>query len=103
MILIFLLHISSIFAKKENDGNSSLSENRNLYEIPVRTKHVNLFVQPRFNTSCDIESLEAAKECEAPVLNFCILKFFTSEFVYSQILHVKVTFYLTHFPSKICK
>ena len=70
MILIFLLHISSIFAKKGNGGNSTLSVSRNLLEIPNKTKQVNLFGQPRFNTSCDLQSLEAANECEARVLNF---------------------------------
>ena len=70
MILIFLLQITSIFAKKGNDLNSTLSENPNLLKISYKTKQVNLFVQPRFNTSCDLESLEAANECEARVLIF---------------------------------
>ena len=70
MILIFLLNISSIFAKKGNGGNSTLSENRNSYEIQDQSKQVNLFGQPRFNTSCDHESLEAANECEDRVQIF---------------------------------
>ena len=68
MILIFLLHLSSIFAKKGDAGNSTLSEN--LLEISYKTKQVNLFGQPRFNTSCDQDSLEAANECEDRVLIF---------------------------------
>ena len=70
MIWIFLLNISSIFAKKGNDRNSTLPENRNLYGISDKTTLANLFGQPRFNTSCDLESLEAANECEDRVLNF---------------------------------
>ena len=70
MILIFFLHLSSIFAKKGNAGNSTLSENRTLFEIPDQTEQVNLFGQPRFNTSCDQESLEAANECEDRVWIF---------------------------------
>ena len=70
MILIFLLNFSSIFAKNGYDGNSTLSENRNSLEILDKTKQVNLFGQPRFNTSCDQESLEAANECEVRVLIF---------------------------------
>ena len=93
MILIFLLHISSIFAKKGNAGNSTLSESRKLYEILDKTKQVNLSGQPRFNTSCDLESLEAANECEARVSIFFILKFFKEEFEYSQISDLKVTFF----------
>ena len=69
MTLIFLLHISSILAKKEDGGNLSLFESRNLHEIQDGTKQENLFSQPRFNTSCDLESLEAANECEVWVLN----------------------------------
>jgi len=60
MLLIFLLHVSSTFAKKEDGWNSTLFKN----EIQDRTKQVNLYGQPRFNTSCDLESLEAANECE---------------------------------------
>jgi len=67
MILIFLLHISSIFAKKGNDGNSTHIGSRNLLEISDKTQQVNLYGQPRFNTSCDLESLEAAYECEVRV------------------------------------
>ena len=63
MSLIVLLHISSIFAR--NDGNSTVIVSRNLLEIPDKTKPVNFFGKPRFNTSCDLESLEAAYECEA--------------------------------------
>ena len=66
MILKVLLHISSIFAEKEIDDYSTLSENN--------YSKLNLYVQPRFNTSCDLESLEAANECEARVLNFLIQK-----------------------------
>ena len=80
MILIFLLNISSIFAKKGNDGNSILLENRNLYEISDQTKQGNLFRQPRFNASCDPESLEAANECEDRVFNFIIRKFPIKDF-----------------------
>ena len=69
MILIFFLHISGISAKKRIDGNSNLSENGTLYEITDNKKQGNLFGQPRFNTSCDLESLEAANECEARFLN----------------------------------
>ena len=65
MTLIFLLRISSIFAKKEDGWNSTLFEN----EILDSKKQGNLFGQPRFNTSCDLESLEAANECEVRVLN----------------------------------
>ena len=75
MILIFLLNFSSIFAKKGNDGNSTLLGNLNLYEIQDQTKQVNLFGQPRFNTSCDLESLEAANECEDRVLDIVFQKF----------------------------
>ena len=64
MILIISLYISSIFAKNGNDGNSKSSENRDFLEISDKTKQFNLFAQPRFNTSCDLESLEAANECE---------------------------------------
>ena len=69
MALIFLLHISSLFAKKENSGKLTLFESQNFYEIQDSTKQGNLLGQPRFNTSCDIESLEAANECEVRVLN----------------------------------
>ena len=65
MTLIFLLHISSLLAKKEDRWNSTLFEN----EIQDQTKLENLFGQPKFNTSCDLESLEAANECELRVLN----------------------------------
>ena len=68
MTLIFLLHISSILAEKE-DGRNSTLESRNFYEVQDSTKQGNLFGQPRFNTSCDLESLEAANECEVRVLN----------------------------------
>ena len=66
MTLIFLLHISSIFAKKEDGWNSTLFEKEIL--DPMKG---NLFGQPRFNTSCDLESLEATNECEVRVLNLC--------------------------------
>ena len=65
MTLIFLLHISSIFAKKEDGLNTTLFEN----EILDQSQQGNFFGQPRFNSSCDLESLEAANECEARVLN----------------------------------
>ena len=65
MTSIFLLHISSIFAKKEDAWNSTLFEN----EILNQRNQGYLFGQPRFNTSCDLESLEAANECEVRVLN----------------------------------
>ena len=64
MTLIFLLRISSLFAKKEDGSNSILFEN----EILDQRKQGNLSGQPRFNTSCDLESLEAANECEVRVL-----------------------------------
>ena len=63
MTLIFLLHISSLFAKKEDGWNSTLFDNK--IQDPRKG---NLFGQPRFNTSCDLESLEAANECEVRVL-----------------------------------
>ena len=63
MTLILLLHISSLFAKKEDGWNSTLFEN----EILDQGKQGNLFGQPKFNTSCDLESLEAAIECEVRV------------------------------------
>ena len=69
MILIFLLQISSISARKGIHGNSTLSENGILYEITDNKKQGNLFGQLRFNTSCDLGSLEAANECEARILN----------------------------------
>ena len=69
MTLIFLLFISSIFAKKEDSWNSTLVVSRNLHGIQDGTKQENLFGQPRFNTSCDLESLEAANECEVRVLD----------------------------------
>ena len=75
MILIFLLNFSSIFAKKRNDGDSTLLGNVNWYEIQDQTQQVKLFGQPRFNTSCDLESLEAANECEARVSNIVFQKF----------------------------
>ena len=80
MILIFLLNFSSSFAKNGYDGNSTLSENRDLLKILDKTKQVNLFGQPRFNTSCDLESLEATNECEVRVSNFFlrVLKFLTN-------------------------
>jgi len=95
MILIFSLNILSIFAKKGNDGNSTLSENGNFYEIPDKTEQVNSYGQPRFNTDCDIESLEAANECEARVLiflwltnmlykDFNIIKFFIQKLLFSN-------------------
>ena len=65
MTLIFLLRLSSLFAKKEDGGNLTLFEN----EILDETKQENLFGQPKFNTSCDLESLDAANECEVRVLN----------------------------------
>ena len=65
MTLIFLFHISSIFAKNEDGWNSTLVEN----DILDHGKQGNLFGQPRFNTSCDLVSLEAANECEVRVLN----------------------------------
>ena len=80
MILIFFFHLSSIFAEKRNAGNSTLSENRTLFEIPDKRKPVNLFGHPRFNTSCDQESLEAANECEDRVLIFWN----------SEIFHIRV-------------
>ena len=62
--MIFLLLISSLFAKKEDGWNSTLFENKIL-----DPRKGNLLGQPRFNTSCDLESLEAANECEVRVLN----------------------------------
>ena len=64
MTLVFLLRIPSLFAKREDGWNSTLFEN----EI-LEPRKGNLFGQPRFNTSCDLESLEAANECEVRVLN----------------------------------
>ena len=75
MILIFLLNISSIFANKGNDGNSTVRESRNLLKISDKTRQVNLYGQPRFNTSCDLESLEAAYECEVRV--YCLFRNFS--------------------------
>ena len=72
MILIFLLHITSIFAK---DRNSPDKEGRNLLEISDKTQHFILYGQPRFNTSCDLESSVAAYECEDRVLLFLIRNF----------------------------
>ena len=59
-----------------------LLENLYLYEIQDQTKQVNLFGQPRFNTSCDLESLQAANECEARVLN--------SGIKFSEISHLRI-------------
>merc|ERR1711868_227945 len=70
MILLFLLHISSIFAKKGNDGNSTVRGSRNLLEMSDKIQQVDLYGQPRFNTSCDLESLEAAYECEQYLQSF---------------------------------
>ena len=47
----------------------TLFESRNFFETQDRTKQENLLGQPRFNTSCDLESLEAANDCEVRVLN----------------------------------
>ena len=64
MILIFFLYLREIFAN--NQYNEFSIENfENGFIDTVGEK--NYFGQPRFNASCDDESLEAAAECEARV------------------------------------
>ena len=91
MILIILIHILSISAKKRNDGHSTLSESRDLLEMSDKIKLVNFHGQPRFNTSCDLESLEAANECEARVLICCNYEIFNIGRIWIQIFRLKVT------------
>ena len=64
MILIFLLFLREIFANNRYDGISTET-----FEIGFMDKggEKKYFGQPRFNASCDDESLEAAAECEERV------------------------------------
>ena len=61
MILISFLYLREILANsRENEISIENFEN----EFIDRVGEKNYFGQPRFNASCDDESLEAAAECE---------------------------------------
>ena len=61
MILIFLLFLRDIFA---NNGYNEISIENFENGFIDKVGEKNYFGQPRFNASCDDESLEAAAECE---------------------------------------
>ena len=61
MILVFLLYLRGIFAKNRF---YEISNERMGNEFLKKIGEENYFGQPRFNASCDKESLEAATECE---------------------------------------
>ena len=61
MILVFFLYLRGIFA---NNRYNEISNERMGNEFLETVGEKNYLGQPRFNASCDKESLEAATECE---------------------------------------
>ena len=61
MILVFLLYLRGIFA---NNQYNEISNEKMSAEFLEKFGEKNYFGQPRFNTSCDDKSLDAADECE---------------------------------------
>ena len=66
MILIFFLYLREIFA---NDRYKEISIENFENGFIDKAGEKNYFGQPRFNASCDDQSLEAAAECEERVYN----------------------------------
>ena len=64
MILIFLLYLRGIFAINRFNEISIEKFENGFFGKNGEKKY---FGQPRFNASCDDESLEAAAECEERV------------------------------------
>ena len=66
MIFIFFAYINAVFAKNWANEKSALdffTENGNF------SAKETFYGQPKFNSSCDSDSLDAATECEEQVFN----------------------------------
>lgn len=66
MILSFLILVTGSY------GINLLNEivRGKSYEISKKYEQEKIITQPRFNTNCDTESLNAARECEERALQF---------------------------------
>ena len=86
MILIFFLYSREIFANNQYNGTSiEKFENGFIDQVDEN----NYFGQPRFNASCDDESLEAAAECEDRVYNLISKMYLIILIIYFIITNLK--------------